>query len=410
MTSPTHSPTASLWWPGDHRAGDLCSDAALLAALVSVEQAWLDTLVGAGVAPATAGCELDTVVLDAGALAVAAESGGNPVIPLVQALRTGLPEPASTWLHRGLTSQDVLDTAMVLCARDAVDEVRRQLAAQMRLLADLARRHQRSPMVARTLTQPALPTTFGAKVATWLHGVLDADEELARLRWPVQLGGAAGTLASLVELTGADGTRSLRRSLAGGLDLEDVAAWHTRRGVVTRLGDAAVSATDVWGHLANDVLALGRPELGELRDGSAGGSSAMPHKANPTLAVLVRRAALAAPQQAATLHHLAAAQVDERADGGWHAEWATLATLLRRTVVAAGQATDLQRGLVVDTDRMAAHLAACEHDLRAEQRTLAALTGRDPATTYDGLVGELVEEAVERARVHLETTLPKESP
>lgn len=387
------------------------SDAALLAAMTSVERAWLSCLVEVGLAPREA-LEAPWPAWDGDALeelAAAAEAGGNPVIPLVHRLRDELPAPAGTWVHRGLTSQDVLDTAVVLCARDAVARTRAELRAQVGVLTDLVRGHRATPMVARTLTQPAVPTTFGAKAATWLHGVLDADAALGALRWPVQLGGAGGTLASLVELAGVDGARLLRAALADALDLDEPPApWHTRRTPVTRLGDAAVTATDAWGRLANDVLALGRPEVGELRDGSAGGSSAMPQKANPTLAVLLRRAALAGPQQAAALHLAAAEQVDERADGGWHLEWQTLAVLLRRTVVAAGQATDLLSGLGVDSVRMAARLAEVETDLRAEQRSLADLVGRDPRAAYDGLVGDLVDEALERVRAHPEQTTPRE--
>lgn len=391
----------SLFWPGDHRAGALLGDAALLAAMVEVEQAWLDALAAAGVAPGSA--DLSRVVVDREALAVAAEADGNPVIPLVRALRDGVSEvdvDVAPWVHRGLTSQDVLDTALVLCARSAVEEVRRQVGAQVELLVARATEHRDDPALARTLTQPALPSTVGLRLAGWLHGVLDADEQLAALRWPVQLGGAAGTLASLVELAGAEGASALRSDLPARLGLAPAAPWHTRRTPITRLGDAALGATDAWGRIARDVLELGRPEVGELRDGSAGGSSAMPHKANPTLAVLVRRAAIAAPPLAATLHAAAAEQVDERADGGWHAEWHALATLLRHAVVVAAQTTDLLRRLGVDADRAAARLAEVEDDLRAEQRSLAGLTGREPLPSYDGLAGELVDEALARAAAH----------
>ncbi|MEP7740198.1 lyase family protein [Nocardioides sp. 31GB23] len=400
---------SSLWWPGDHRAGSAMLDQSLLEQLVEVEHAWLGALVRVGAAPG--GC-LDADVravlpdLDRDELAVAAEAGGNPVIPLVGRLRELLPEPAATWVHRGLTSQDVLDTATVLCARDTVRRVRVEVAGQVRALVDLADTHRHTPMLARTLTQPAVPSTLGAKVAGWLHGVLDADDALAALRWPVQLGGAGGTLASLVELAGRPGARRLRADLAHALDLEPAAPWHTRRTPMVRAGEAAAAATAAWGRIANDVLVLGRPEVGELRDGSAGGSSAMPHKANPTLAVLVRRAALAAPGELSSLHLASAEQVDERADGGWHLEWHPLALLLRRTLVASCHTGDLLRGLVVDTERMAARLAEVEHQVRAEQRSLAALGGREPAPTYVGLADDLVDEALERARPHLRTDHP----
>ncbi|TNM70482.1 3-carboxy-cis,cis-muconate cycloisomerase [Streptomyces sp. NP160] len=395
-----------LWWPGDHRGGALMTGTALLGAAVRVEQVWLDALVDVGAAPAGARADLGDLAgeLDAAALSQASEAGGTFVMALVASLRAALRdsgrETAATWLHRGLTSQDVLDTAVLLCARDAVRAVRRELRAQAERLVVVVEEHRGTSVVARTLTQPAVPTTFGAKASGWLHGLLDADEALAALRWPVQLGGAAGTLSAVVELAGADGARALQRALPAGLGLEPAAPWHTRRTPVTRLGDAATTAADAWGRIANDVLALGRPEVGELRDGSAGGSSTMPHKANPTLAVLVRRAALAAPQLAATLHLAAAEQVDERADGGWHVEWQTLAQLLRRTVVAAGQASDLLRGLHVDAERMAARVEDGADAVLAEQRSMAALTGRPPAATYLGLVDDLVDEALARARTH----------
>lgn len=401
-TTPTDtpSPAGSLWWPGDHRAGDLMGERALLSAMVRVEQAWLDALVAQRIAPGDAAADLTDPGdgLDAAAIATTAESGGNPVMPMVAALRRGLPEPAATWLHRGLTSQDVLDTAVVLCARDAVDRLRDDLARQVDLLADLVRTHRSTPYVARTLTQPAVPSRFGLVAAGWLQGVLDAADAVTAPAWPAQLGGAAGTGAALVELAGdLDAARAVRRDTAAALGLDPVAPWHTTRGWVTRLGDAAVGLSDAWGHLARDVLTLGRPEVGELVDRSAGGSSTMPHKANPTLAVLVRRAALAAPPLAATLHAAAADQVDQRADGAWHVEWATLAVLLRRTVVAAGQVVDLLSGLEVRADAMADRLTDAGEDVLAEQRSMAGLAGRPPAPDYLGLTEDFVEEILSRA-------------
>ena len=395
---------SGLLWPGDDRAGDLMSDGALLAAMVEVEQAWLTALVRSGIAPARAGHALPGLVSsdDLPALASAAADGGNPVIPLVAMLRDRLPDPeAARWLHRGLTSQDVLDTALMLLARDAVTAIRSSLRAQIPALADLATVHRDTAMVARTLTQHAVPTTFGLKVAGWLTGVLDAYDDVDALRLPVQLGGAAGTLAALVELGDSASARACVGAATRHLGLAQSPPWHTTRTPVTRLGDAAVRCTDAWGRVAHDVLALGRPEIGELAEGRGGGSSTMPHKANPVLSTLLRRAALAAPQLGATLHLAAAGQVDERADGAWHAEWETLALLLRRTVVAGSQATDLVTGLRVRTDRMRATLDAAGADVLAEQRSMAALADRPPRDGYRGLGTELVDAAVRRAHTVL---------
>ena len=416
-----------LFWPGDERAGDLFSSGALLTAMVAVEEAWLDALVGTGIAPpAAAGEDLHALVGPAQHpwLAHESEAGGNPAMPLVALLRDGLQArnpDAARWLHRGLTSQDVVDTALMICARGAVERTRAALRDQIGLLVRLAETHRDTPMVARTLTQHAVPTTFGLKAGQWLTGVLDAYDDVAALVLPVQVGGAAGTLAGVVELAAGlpDPVRAatgLALELATGLGLTPSTPWHTNRSTVTRLGDTAVRCTDVWGRIANDVLVLGRPEIGEVSEGTGGGSSTMPHKANPALSVLVRRAALSAPQLGATLHLAAAGSVDERADGAWHAEWATLRTLLRRTVVAAEQTSELLAGLRVHAERMATTLAAAREEVRAEQRSLADLAGNTPREEYLGAshafleaplaraAGVLAAPAPARTRPHLEET------
>ncbi len=393
-----------LFWPGDHLAGEIFSNAALVAAMVSVENAWLGVLVDAGVAPAEARADLtgSIAVDDTETLAAGAEAGGNPVIGLVGLLRDRAGGEAARWLHRGLTSQDVIDTAVMLCLRDALSRVHGEIARQVGTLARLTETHHHAPMLARTLTQPALPSTVGMKMANWLSGVLDAADTLAALPpLPVQAGGAAGTLAAAAELTGsAADAVALSGRLAAALGLAAAAPWHTTRSVITRAGDALVTCCDAWGHIAADVATGSRPEIGELAEGRGGGSSTMPHKNNPVLSVLIRRASLATPSLGATLHAASAGSVDERSDGGWHAEWATLRTLARRTVVAAAQTTQLLAGLVVDTDRAAANLAAAG-DLLAEQRSMVELTGRAALSGYTGATDHLIDAALQRARHHL---------
>jgi len=388
---------SDLFWPGDHRAGDHLTPAAFLEAMIDVEEAWLAVL---GVQGVTLPFDLaDWIEVDWGEV----ESGGNPVIAVVAGLRAALeiaqPE-AARWLHRGLTSQDVLDCAMMTMARDAVTDVVTEQRRLVRRLAGLAREHRETPMVARTLTQHAVPTTMGLKVAAWLTGALDAWDDLERLTFPVQAGGAAGTQAAVVEL-GHD-SASVRAALAGALGLADAPPWQTARRPVTRIGDALVACTDAWGRIAADVLTLSRPEIGELAEGAGGGSSTMPHKANPVLSILVRRAALSTPQLAATLHLAAAEQVDERADGAWHVEWDTLRLLLRRTLTAGAQVADLLDGLRVHPDRMAATLAAAREDVVTEQRAMADLAGHEPDGDYLGAAGELVDAALARAGAYLE--------
>ena len=165
-----------LFWPGDELAGDLMSDAAFLAAMVAVEQAWLDGLIDAGIAPQDARTELAELLTDGDLEAIArrADIDGNPVSGLVAVLRERATAPTARWLHRGLTSQDVVDTALVLCVRDVLVRIGDEFAAQTVSLVALAESHRTTEALARTLTQAALPSTLGAKFAHWLTGVLDA--------------------------------------------------------------------------------------------------------------------------------------------------------------------------------------------------------------------------------------------
>ena len=392
-----------LFWPGDHRADDLMSDRAFLAAMLAVEQAWLNALIGAGIAPEEARADLGECLVDGDLESIArdADADGNPVSALVALLRLRSGEPTALWLHRGLTSQDVVDTALMVCVRDAVDRLREELAAQVRTLSRLTETHSATAMLARTLTQPALPSTAGVKVSRWLSAVLDAAEPLEELRVPVQAGGAAGTLAAAVELSGSvEGAIRLGDSLAVALGLAPSPPWHTTRSAVTRIGDALVSCCDAWGYIASDVATGSRPEIGELAEAGGGGSSTMPHKNNPVRSVLIRRTAITAGPLAATLHTASALSVDERSDGAWHAEWATLRTLARRTVVAADHTTELLAGLQIDAARAQVNLAAADGVL-SEQQTMTELTGRAPTPGYLGAAEQLVDAALLRAGHYL---------
>ncbi|TCJ00808.1 lyase family protein [Aeromicrobium sp. IC_218] len=409
---------ADLFWPGDEHAGDLFSEPAFLSAMVRVEAAWLATLVEHRLVPADAADDLDGLVGpdDVAEVAAGAESGGNPVIGLLKLLRARV-EPRNTaaarWMHRGLTSQDVLDTALVLLAGDASERVLAETRGQVEALATLVREHRATPVAARTLTQQAVPITFGLKAATWLESVVAAGRGLAAVdaSAAVQVGGAAGSLAASSELAAlqddpdpAGRSLALVETFADRLGLVPVAPWHTSRGRVTAIGDALVTCTDAWGRIATDVATLARPEVGELHEATGGGSSTMPHKQNPVLSVLLRRAAIAAPPLAATLHTASALSVDERPDGSWHAEWATLRTLARRTVTASVQARTLLSGLRVDAEAMAANLAEAGDALLAEQRSIAGLLDRDPSPTYAGATDLLVERALATATTYLQET------
>jgi len=399
-----------LFWPGDERAGGAFSQEAFLDAMVRVEEAWLVALATAGIAPDAVRVPLAEVVSasDLEAVAVRAEGIGNPVSALVALLRERLATEsggeAARWLHRGLTSQDVVDTALVICLADTVAEVLGHLHHQSHALEHLCVEHRDELMTGRTLTQSAVPITFGLKAATWLNGLSAAAEALLSLGYPAQAGGAVGTLAATVELAALRGVedpseaaRGVLETFAETLDLSPVTPWHTERSAITVAGDALVAAADAWGRIAGDVATLSRPEIGELREGAGGGSSTMPHKSNPVLSTLLTRHALTTPGLAATLHVAAGAYVDERPAGAWHAEWDALRTLARRTLVAASQASDLLDGLVVDVGRMTANVQAAADDLAAEQASMAAFVEAEPSGTYLGLAEQLIAAAIERS-------------
>lgn len=376
--------TGDLFWSGDERAGDLFSAEGFLAALTSVEQAWLSALVFAGVAPPDAAAELTDLVgaPDVETIAVAAEAGGNPAIPLVTILRerlTGRNPTAAQWLHQGLTSQDVVDTALIRCTVDVLDRLRDEFTGQIDALRVLSDTHRGTLMAGRTLTQFAVPITFGLKAAVWLQGILDAAESARDLRHGLrgQFGGAAGTMAATVDLADRAGlsepARRAEEVIAEAsrlLGLAPSPPWHTSRAPLTRIGDALVGCNDAWGHLATDVITLGRPEIAEVAEPSSSGrgvSSTMPQKRNPVLSTLIRRSALTAPMLGAQLHLAAADAGDERPAGAWHTEWATLRTLARTTVVAASQTTELLTGLQVDPARMLSTLQGASPGILAER-------------------------------------------
>lgn len=342
---------------------EVVSDAAVLDALIAVEVALGRAWVRVGAAPDAAAAAIADAAADHGIdpaeLAAAAVAGGNPIIPLVKLLKRRVPEGARDWLHRGATSQDIVDTALMLVARRAAVGVLASLAALEVALSAFAAAHRDEVAAARTLTQHAVPTTIGLRATTWLRGVRRATARLAdaRAELPVQLGGAAGTLAAFTAIGGADRAAALPAALAEELGLAaPEAPWHTTRWPVTELGDALVQAIDAVGVIAADVATASRTEIGELAEGVGGGSSAMPQKQNPAASVLVRSAALRAPQLGATLHLAAALAVDERPDGAWHAEWPTLRDLLRLALGATAHAAALVAGLRVDAEAVARNL------------------------------------------------------
>jgi 3-carboxy-cis,cis-muconate cycloisomerase len=318
-------------------------------------------------------------------IALDARGGGNPVIPLVAALRAAVPDEQAAYVHRGPTSQDIMDTATMLVARRARAVILADLDRVAAALAVLAARHRATPMAGRTLTQHAVPTTFGLKVAGWRSLVLDARDRLAALALPAQLGGAAGTLAALAPAQDPAAVFRLVESFAAesGLDVP-VLPWHVLRTPVAELGGALALTAGALGKLAADVLVLGRTEIAEIRQsgGGAGGSSAMPHKANPVNATLIAATARQVPALAAVLYGAMTAE-DERPAGAWHAEWQNLRQALLLVGTAAELAAELAEGLDARPERMAANLAITGGLVVSERLVgaLEPLLGRAAART-----------------------------
>ncbi len=355
MSSPADVGLLAPTWAGT-RAEALTSDDAVVRALLRASGALLTALSVAGVAPPSAGAAAATVAglrVDARDLALAAVPGGNPVVPLVPLVRAAVPPEVADWVHHGATSQDVLDTALVLVASDVLRQAESDLEALADSLASLSDATRDVPLTGRTLTQQALPTTLGLRAAGWLDGVLDAVERLrACLPLPVSLGGPVGSLSTY----GADAAVVLS-GFAAALGLSvPTASWHTRR---TPLLDVAHSLTVTGascGTIASDVLVMAQTEVGEAREGTGGPSSSMPHKANPTQSVLVAAATRQLPALGSLLAGSAVSEQD-RPPGAWHAEWQPLRDMLRLGGAAAERTATLVPALVLDHDAMARNLA-----------------------------------------------------
>jgi 3-carboxy-cis,cis-muconate cycloisomerase len=336
---------------------DAVSDTAWLAAMLRFEAA-LTTVQGRlGLIPGDAAARIvaacDPAHFDVAALGREAVASASPVVPLVAALRKAVGEQAAPFFHRDATSQDVIDTAMMLIARDGLDLLLADLAALATECANLAERHRDTPIAGRTLLQRALPTTFGYKAAAWLDGVLDARRGLAgirRDRLAVQLGGPVGTF----------GGSEVVQALALELDLaQPDLPWHATRNRVAELGATLAIAAGAAAKIALDVALLTQSEVAEVAIAAPGRSSSMAHKRNPTQAVEVRAAFALATAQAGVLLAAMAGE-HERAAGAWQSEWPALTELFRVTAGAVARTLEMLTGLQVDAIRMRANLGPTE--------------------------------------------------
>lgn len=352
------------------------------AALARAE-ARVGVIPAAAVAAIAAACDAGRIDIEQ--LAQGAALGGNSAIPLVKLLTALVaaddPE-ASRYVHWGATSQDAMDTGLVLQLRAALELFDADLARLAGVLRELAAAHAQTVLVGRTWLQHATPTTLGLKAAGWLGAVERHRARLHELRprlLALQFGGAAGTLASL-GTRGLDVSRALAEEL--GLALPEL-PWHAHRDRVAEVATALGLLVGTLGKVARDVSLLMQTDVAEVFEPAAagrGGSSTMPHKRNPVACAAILGAATRVPGLVATM--LAAmVQEHERSLGGWHAEWDTLPEICTLAAGALAQATQMLAGLEVDPARMARNLDLTRGLILAEAVTMALAEhiGRLPA-------------------------------
>jgi 3-carboxy-cis,cis-muconate cycloisomerase len=397
------------------RGGADTTDSAWLRAMLDTEAALARALERAGLAPPGSGRAVTRAAVpenfsvpELGRLAALT---GNPVPGLSRMLNRAVAATdtrAAQSVHRGATSQDIIDTAAMLLARRAIDGCVADLRAAAASAARLAEEHRETLQIGRTLLQQAVPITFGVLAAGWLSGLDSAVEGLAAVRkdrLAVQFGGAAGTLASL----GPRGAQ-VARLLAEELDLDNPPLpWHTERLRLIDVATAMARVTAATGKIARDVTLLAQTEVGEVSEGPVpasakadsvtsaggnsgsdetgtsnkrdaaprrGGSSAMPHKNNPVASIAILGCSRQVPGLLATLV-ASAEQEHQRAAGAWHAEWQPFAHLLSLGSSAGSWSAELLGGLRIDTVRMASNLNASGGLPLAERVTglLAAALG-----------------------------------
>lgn len=364
--------------------------------MLQAERALAYALSNAGVIPASAAAAIaahcEPSLYDMNDLCEAGRATGNPVEPLVRALRERVGGDDARYAHYGATSQDVLDSAAMILAREVRKLLDAEMAATATACARLAEEHRSTPMAARTLLQQAVPTTFGLKAAQWLVALVDARGRLARLELPAQLGGAAGTLAPYGE-RGLD----VLREFAAVLELQaPLLPWHTDRSPVAQLAAALDAAASVAAKIGLDVVLLAQTEVAEVSEHNGGRSSTMPQKRNPVRAILARACARGVHTQASLLtrgdYEL------ERSAGAWQAEWNALSSALALAGGAVGSIRECLDGLQVHVDRMRENMT---DGLLAEHRSIAELDGIDASDdpmAYLGSADAFVERALARFR------------
>lgn len=361
---------------------------AFVRAMLAFERALAQSEAEAGIVPADAARVIDTacgsVKPSIASLAADGKVAGSLAIPLVKALTDhvrGIDAKAASFVHYGSTSQDVLDTALMVCMKPSIAEADRVLGAAVAQLADHARRNASAVMLGRTMMQPATPITAGIKIARWASALQRCRVALAETSARalcVQLGGPVGTLDALGEHR-----IRVRRGVAERLGLADSRSWHSHREALLALASSLAILVATVGKIARDIALLSQPEVGEMLESApqkgVGGSSAMPHKRNPVACLQALAAATRAPGLMATLLH-AAGQEHERAIGGWQAELATLPDLVETAGAALDALERIAGGLVVNPAKMRANLDALKGLVYSERLSRLLMQSMDRAS------------------------------
>ena len=370
--------------------------------MLDVEAALARALASAGVIPADALAPIETAcdadLIDADAMTLAAASAGNLAIPLVKQLTAcvaqGAPD-AAKYVHWGATSQDIIDSGMVLQLRDALDLIEAGVDTLCDVLARQAAAYRDTPMIGRTWLQQALPITLGLKFAQWLDALERHRVRLEQLREravALQFGGAAGTLASL-----GDAAQTVAQALARELALPlPSVPWHTQRDRIAEAATVLGLLTATLGKIARDVSLQMQTEVGEMAEPSSsgkGGSSTMPHKRNPSTCEAVMGVSRAIKYNVALM--LESMVIDHERDGAaWRSEWRALP---EACLMAGGMLATMKyviSGLVVNVDKMRSNLDLLGGFLLSE-RVMFALADKVGKQSAHELVYEISMHGIE---------------
>jgi 3-carboxy-cis,cis-muconate cycloisomerase len=384
---------------------EIFSDRRKLQGMLDFEAALTRALARAGVAPESAiepivaQCSADKFALDV--LAREAALAGNVAIPLVKALTAAVAKTdpkAAGFVHWGATSQDAIDTGLVLQLREALDLLQRELAQFSRALARVTEKHQSTLLAGRTWLQQASPVTLGLKVAGWLDAIHRQQARIAHASKQVstlQFGGAVGTLAALGEKS-----PTVAAALASELKLElPSISWHAHRDRFAEVATTLGLLVGSLGKIARDISLLAQTEVGEVlepAESGRGGSSTLPHKRNPVGSAVVLAAAIRVPALVSVML-TAMVQEHERGLGGWHAEWETLPEIFLLAAGALAHMAHVVDGLEIYEEHMTHNLGAT-HGLILSEAIAIALAKHIGRSSAHQIVERSTHRALESGR------------